>query len=185
MPLRFKVCHMRNHQGFTLIELMVTVIIVAVLVAVATPAMRDTQANMRVSSVANNYMTLLKGARSDAILKNRHVTVAAIATSPPASNNWGGVGWLVTENINGNPSPIAEVKDLANTITMVTDPANINGFRFVAGTGLAQKTDASLLNVKFTVCDTGSSKERGYDILLNQFGRIFMTRHASSIICNP
>lgn len=185
MPLRFKVCRMRNHQGFTLIELMVTVIIVAVLVAVATPAMRDTQANMRVSSVANNYMTLLKGARSDAILKNRHITVTTLTASPPVSNNWGGGGWAVSESLNGVPQTLTEVRGLASTITMVTTPEVVNSFRFVAGTGLAQKNDASLLNITFRVCDTGSSKERGYDILLNQFGRIFMTRHASSIICNP
>ena len=176
---------MYNNKGFTLIELMVTIMIAAIVATIAVPSMRDMQASIRVNSVANDYITLLKNARSQAVLKNRHVTVATLTVSPPVANNWGGLGWRVSENVNGVAQPVTEVKGFANTITMVTTPEVVNDFRFVAGTGLAQKNDASILNVTFRVCDTGSSRERGYDILLNQFGRIFMARHANSTICNP
>jgi prepilin-type N-terminal cleavage/methylation domain-containing protein len=40
MPLRFKVCRMRNHQGFTLIELMVTIAVAAIVMAIALPSMQ-------------------------------------------------------------------------------------------------------------------------------------------------
>lgn len=176
---------MRNQQGFTLIELMVTISVAAVVMAIAVPSVRDLQANMRANAAANDYVALLKLARSEAITKNRHITVSTITASPPANNNWGGSGWRVTETINGTPETVSEVKGLSNTTTIVSTPASVNSFRFVAGTGLAQNTDASLLNITFRVCDTGSNKERGNDILLNQFGRIFVNRHTSSTLCNP
>ncbi|MBK6757079.1 MAG: prepilin-type N-terminal cleavage/methylation domain-containing protein [Moraxellaceae bacterium] len=58
---------MRNQQGFTLIELMVTIAVAAVVMAIAVPSMQLMQANARMASAANDLASDLKKTRSDAI----------------------------------------------------------------------------------------------------------------------
>jgi type IV fimbrial biogenesis protein FimT len=174
---------MYNNKGFTLIELIVTVFIAAVIAAIALPASRDFQANIRVNTLANDYVAFLKEARSLAIRNNRPITVATIMTSPPAANNWGGQGWQVTENINGTPVILKEFRGISGKSTISSTPT-VNSFRFSAGTGLAQQLNQAVLNITFRVCDAQSDKEFGYDIQVNQFGRISMFRHTNATICN-
>lgn len=175
---------MYNNKGFTLIELIVTVFIAAVIAAIALPASRDFQANIRVNTLANDYVAFLKEARSVAIRNNRPITVATITTSPPASNNWGGQGWQVTENINGTAVVLKEFRGISSKSTISSTPT-VNSFRFSAGTGLAQQVvNQAILNVTFRVCDAQSDREFGYDIQVNQFGRISMFRHTNATICN-
>lgn len=175
---------MYNNKGFTLIELVVTVFIAAVVVAVALPASRDFQASMRINTLANDYVAFLKEARSLAIRNNRPIIVSTLTASPPASNNWGGQGWQVTENINGTPVVLKEFRGVSTRSTLFSTPLAINSFRFSAGTGLAQQLNQAVLNLTFRVCDAQSSRERGYDIQLNQFGRISMFRHTNAALCN-
>lgn len=175
---------MYNNKGFTLIELVVTVFMAAVIAAIALPASRDFQASIRVNTLANDYVSFLKEARSLAIRNNRPITVATVNASPPASNNWGGQGWRVTENINGTAVVLKEFRGISNRSTIFTTPLVVNSFRFTAGTGLAQQLDQAILNVTFRVCDAQSNTERGYDIQLNQFGRISMVRHTNASLCN-
>lgn len=175
---------MYNNKGFTLIELVVTVFMAAVIAAFALPASRDFQASIRVNTLANDYVAFLKEARSLAIRNNRPITVATLTPSPSAANNWGGQGWRVTENINGTPVILKEFRSISTRSTIFSTPLTVNSFRFSAGTGLAQQVNQAILNVTFRVCDTQSSTERGYDIQLNQFGRISMFRHTSAALCN-
>ena len=94
MPLCFKVCLMRNHQGFTLIELMVTISVAAIIMALAVPSMKLMQANARMASAANDLASDLKKTRSDAISYRTNYTFV-----PNGGTNWSN-GWLATYNIS-------------------------------------------------------------------------------------
>lgn len=174
---------MYNNKGFTLIEIMVTVLMAAVIASIALPASRDFQANIRINTIANDYVAFLKQARSLAIRDNRPIIVSTIIASPPASNNWGGQGWRMTQNTNNTVETLKEFRDISNQSTLFSTPT-VNSFRFSAGTGLAQQINQAILNVTFRVCDALSNRERGYDIQINQFGRISMSRHTNSTLCN-
>ena len=65
---------MRNHQGFTLIELMVTISVAAIIMALAVPSMKLMQANARMASAANDLASDLKKTRSDAISYLTNIT---------------------------------------------------------------------------------------------------------------
>jgi len=176
---------MQNYKGFSLLELMVTMAIAAILMAVAVPASRDLQANMRVDSVTSNFVSFLKAARTQAQVSRRHATIAPITTG-----DWGGVGWRVTELQNSVAVTIFDQHDLPAPITIaMTSTPSLASFRFEGSTGMAQNADGTTLSgggITFRVCDgLSGSRDRGRDIQLNQFGRILVIKHADILTCNP
>ena len=62
-------------KGFTLVELMVTVSVLAVLVGLALPDLRSFLVSNRLSSDVNGLIGLLNYARSEAIVRNQNVVV--------------------------------------------------------------------------------------------------------------
>lgn len=77
----------KSNRGFTLIELMVVVTILAVLVTVAVPSFQQYQASQAVRSAAADLVSAMNFARSEAVKRNANVVVSANET-------WNG-GWLV------------------------------------------------------------------------------------------
>lgn len=76
-----------THGGFTLIELMVTLTVGAILLALAAPSFSSLIANQRSKSAASDiYITLAK-ARSEAIKRNREVTLLPVVAGA-WQNGW-------------------------------------------------------------------------------------------------
>jgi type IV fimbrial biogenesis protein FimT len=75
--------------GFTLVELLVTMAIAAVLLAIAVPAFRDFTATQKVKSTAFEVAAAMLMARSEAVKRNSAVTV-----TPVTSGDWTS-GWAV------------------------------------------------------------------------------------------
>lgn len=82
----------RRHSGFTVIELMITIMVGAILLTVAVPSFRTLILNNRITTQANLFVTDLILARSEAIKTANSVFVSG--NSPSAGNQFGG-GWTV------------------------------------------------------------------------------------------
>jgi len=109
-------------RGFTLIELMVTIVLMGILVTVATPMFRNTIQNARISSQANDFLTDLAYARSEAIKRAALVTICkrpsdgSVTCDTTAGNPWTN-GWVIFLDTNdngqvdtaGTPEPILRV----------------------------------------------------------------------------
>ena len=93
---------MRHQSGFTLIELVVTISVAAILMALAVPSFRSTIQNNRVTGQANEFVTSLTLARSEAIKRGRNATVCISSDGTSCTgSNWAG-GWLVWVDSNGD-----------------------------------------------------------------------------------
>lgn len=123
-------------SGFTLIELMVTLAVAAVILATAVPSFQTLMVNNRLATQSNQLVTALNLARSEAVKRNTLVTVCKSANptaTPPActtAGNWE-QGWVVFTDgdtvgtIDGNDTVI-RVFDRMNGTTLrgsATSPA--------------------------------------------------------------
>lgn len=66
-------------EGFTLVELMVTVSIVAILAGLATPSFRDMIAKNRAKNIGSELFASLLRTRSEALARNANATLSPVA----------------------------------------------------------------------------------------------------------
>lgn len=97
---------MKKHIGFTLIELMVTVAVVGVVVAIGMPSFGELLKNNRMATQANAIIASLHQARSETINRGISVRIEPLV----AGTNWS-AGWQL--RIDGsNPSDNDFVDDV-------------------------------------------------------------------------
>lgn len=99
---------MSRHQGFTLIELMVTVIVMAIILTVAIPSFEATINSNRLTAAANEMLTSLQVARLEAIRRNKRIALCfssnantANPTCAPDSASDAN-GWITFVDLNKN-----------------------------------------------------------------------------------
>lgn len=66
---------MLKYKGFTIIELMISIAILGILVAIAAPSFTESIARRRLDGIANELSTDLQYARAEAVSKNRNIVV--------------------------------------------------------------------------------------------------------------
>jgi len=93
----------RAVRGFTLVELMVTLVVFGVLLGVAVPNFSTFTASSRVSSAANDLLLNLGYARSEAVKRGSFATLCATANGTACGTNWS-QGWMVFLDGNGDGS---------------------------------------------------------------------------------
>jgi len=92
-PLPTTMIPPRGESGFTLVELMVTVSISAILLAVGVPSFASFTLSQRVSAASSDVSSMLTFARSEAIKRNANVVVTQ------KSGGWQN-GWTIASGGN-------------------------------------------------------------------------------------
>ncbi len=79
-------CAPSLQQGLTLIELMVTLAVLGILIAVVSPSFNDMLVRNRLASSTNQFHSLLKFARNEAISRKSTVTICGANAAQTACN---------------------------------------------------------------------------------------------------
>lgn len=104
-----------KERGFSIIELMIVVAIVAALAAIATPSFRSILATSRIKTAATDIHLSLMRARSEAIKRNINVTVSA-----PGS--WLG-GWTVSNGLETHAAISGSALTISGTTSITYTPS--------------------------------------------------------------
>ena len=97
----------KNIQGFTLIELMVTIAVFGILAAIAAPSFTAFTDSSRRASEVNNISGALSYARSEAIKRNNTISVCSristvgAETCSAVANDWK-YGWMIFDDTNAD-----------------------------------------------------------------------------------
>lgn len=95
----------RNQTGFTLYELLTTMTIIGVVLAIGVPNMASFRQSSRITSTANDLHSSFHLARSEAARAKTSITICASADSMAAIPTCGGeleAGWIVFEDRDGD-----------------------------------------------------------------------------------
>jgi type IV fimbrial biogenesis protein FimT len=95
----------RTQAGFTLYELLITVLIVGVILSFGIPNMRTFAQNSRITSAANDLHSAFHLARSESSRAKTNITICASANSMTAGANCGGTfdqGFIVFVDVDGD-----------------------------------------------------------------------------------
>ncbi len=84
----------QQQSGFTLVELVVTMAVMAILLGVGVPSFIDVMKNARTSATYNSLIGSLYLARSEAVKSNLDVAICARASDASCGTDWDN-GWLV------------------------------------------------------------------------------------------
>jgi type IV fimbrial biogenesis protein FimT len=167
----------RPAQGFTLVELLVTLAVSAMLLAVAVPSTAAIVKSVRLSSASNVFLSGLYLARNEAIKRNGRVV---LCKSPDgiACVSGGGweQGWIVFHDANndgvrdGGEIIIRSEASLSSSLRL---RGNLNVARYVsfAPSGATKLLSGGFQAGTLTVCHESAESGEGREIVLNAVGR--------------
>ena len=81
-------------RGFTIVELVVTVAVLAILLAIAAPSFKEIMLGTKLTSQANSLMASAHLARGEAIKRNQPVRLCASSDGASCAGAWE-QGWIV------------------------------------------------------------------------------------------
>jgi type IV fimbrial biogenesis protein FimT len=167
-------------KGFTLIEMLITIAVGAITLTWAVQSARSIIVNNRLTSQANDFITALQFARSEALKRGSTVTVCSSSTltSCASSTTWSG-GYIVFADADGDATVdtgetvLKKYASLAGTPTFT---GNTNNVRYLSSGFSREFTQSSPTSYAFTLSATGCAGNESRVIDINPIGRPLITK---------
>jgi len=162
----------RDQTGFTALELIVTMAIIAVLLTMGVPAMENYSWNLRMKTAMDQLQTDLNQARGHSISHNSQTIICPATENSNCSgqSDWQN-GWIIFTDLNGDrqkqdPEPLHHHAG-AFSMLSISSSRSRNYLRFFAN-GSAPGSNVTIL-----FCDKRGAEHAG-TITVSNSGRIRM-----------
>lgn len=162
----------RSKEGFTLLELVITVAIIAILTGIGTPSFRNIILNSRATAAADGLVSAIQLSRSESAKRLADVKICradSSATGCADDTNWSN-GWLVCASPCNNAALVIRAWGSPASVTTLTS-TSASGITF-HGNGLGSTS------ANFYIAFGGTQEQRCVSV--TQSGRIVVKRTACS-----
>ena len=147
----------RKNNGFTLIELMITIMVLAILVMIAVPTFGTILNKQNLNKSTNELIGILIKARSVAVLERRNVSVAVGLTDENEIEDINAAG-----NLYWTPVGNSFLKSGQTTITFMLS-------------GLVKDQNSNQVaagDTSFNICDQAVDSQRSKTISISKLGKV-------------
>ncbi len=181
--------HSRNGScaGFTLIELMITVVLLGILIAIAAPSMRNFLLQQRVKAAASEFQRGLTLARAEAIRRNQRVTIAAADTGcSDFSKGWrvfydSPSGSSANQCFDASETQVMRSDELDQSLTVTWTNADANkAYLMFTPTGGVTMANGAIGASSWSVSIPAIPQIQARTICINFYGRTRIVSGAST-----
>jgi type IV fimbrial biogenesis protein FimT len=157
--------------GYNLLELLVTMAIAGIVLGVGIPSFTEFLANNRMASAANDLVTSIHVARTEAVKQRRTTTLCASSNwdaANPDCDLGGGTGWIVFVDLDGDVSVdagdtvVLTHAPLATGVTFTTN-ADATGYLQFGGNGFPLTAPPGPPITDMQLCDGRGDQGTGQD----------------------
>ncbi len=187
-----------RQTGLTVIEVVVSLLIIVLLAAIAAPSYQEYRRNSRLTSIAGEFAASVQLARAEAAKRQKIVSMCPTQTvshrSPTCAEDPNFAAWIVFEDGDGDCLPVAGAVPIQADAAVTPDETgriSVHGsgvcISFSAGGSLRSVQDLKTAD-RLLVCDargegtpdsTEPSPARG--VLIDANGRVTVTRQRQAI----
>ncbi|WP_043958459.1 GspH/FimT family pseudopilin [Lysobacter sp. A03] len=139
----------RRSAGFTLVELVITVVVLAIIAAIAFPSFTTVQNSSRITSQVNSLVSAVQQARMEAVRLGRPVSLCRSTDGATCAGAGQWDQWLILAPASGGQP--AEVLQSSRAHPSVQITSEVQQVTF-GSNGLARGADGGLLATTMTVC---------------------------------
>jgi type IV fimbrial biogenesis protein FimT len=161
----------RRLSGFTMVELLITIAIASILMAVAVPSFNQMIVSSRLTTQANDLVSAVNLARSEAIKRNASITLCSAddvdATECAGAGDW--EHWIVR---TGTGTVVRRGVVNASSGTVVVQ-STLTGNQVVFGSDGLARTGGGLVNDHaITICSRRTDTNNARSVVLGAGSRI-------------
>lgn len=166
---------MSRQHGFSIYELAITLVVLAILIALASPSMGDFLRRNRVAASTNSLLHAINYARAEALRGGYAVTLCPTADGASCLNatNWSGRDMLAVRDSNRTGAPavqqLLQVFDGGSGQLTVTAPAAF--VRFLPN-GRVQSFSGNVAENNFSIVPDGCQANERRDLHITRMGRV-------------
>ena len=178
---------LRSGRGFTLIELMVTIAVAAILTAIAVPSLGELIRNNRLAAAGNELVTALQLARAEAVRRGRPVSICSTddgSSCVSSTSGWERRRWLVFQDAASSGAPVASGSgfELVRVFEGLEPGLALASpqpwLRFSANGSVAPAPAGGAAEQSFALLPTDCSDDQQRRISLSRLGRVRTDRVA-------
>jgi type IV fimbrial biogenesis protein FimT len=182
--------------GFTLIEVLITVTIVSILLAIAVPSYQQLVINNRMTTQANEFLTMLNYTRSEAVKRNTRVTMCkssdgatcTVTALTSSTASWQS-GWIVfvdgsTAGILDGTDTVLKVQGALSGNSTLVGNANVINYVSYTSSGQARLNNGGMQGGTFYLCSPDVTQDGRNIILTQSTSRVRVERDTPPVKCS-